>query len=217
LIDELLAFAGGGNATLRDEALRDLVGVALSSRQREQLERLDQSHPEAAGLVARGLGKSFHTNRPAVADLDAWLKRLEEPADIEAGRRVFAHGKLAACARCHRIDGRGRDVGPDLSTIGRVARRSILESILQPSNAVAPAYQVWEIEMKNGKVHTGMLVGTVLDDYTYVDEKGAAFKVNTRDVEQTRGVAKSIMPDGLADFLTDQELRDLLAYLCSKK
>ena len=62
-----------------------------------------------------------------------------------------------------------------------------------------------------------MLVGTVLDDYTYVDEKGANFKVNTRDVEQTRGVAKSIMPDGLVDLLTDQELRDLLAYLCSKK
>jgi hypothetical protein len=41
--------------------------------------------------------------------------------------------------------------------------------------------------------------------------------VNTRDVVESRPVPKSIMPEGLPDLLTDQELRDLLAYLCSRR
>jgi putative heme-binding domain-containing protein len=88
---------------------------------------------------------------------------------------------------------------------------------LQPSNLVAPAYQTWHIETTDGKVHTGMLVKTVLDEYTYLDAKGTLFKLNTRDMVENLPVAKSIMPDGLADLLTDQELRDLLAYLCSRR
>jgi putative heme-binding domain-containing protein len=71
--------------------------------------------------------------------------------------------------------------------------------------------------MRDGKVYTAMLVNTYLDEYTYLDAKGQQFKVNTRDVVETRPLPTSIMPDGLADMLTDQELRDLLAYLCSGK
>jgi putative heme-binding domain-containing protein len=58
-------------------------------------------------------------------------------------------------------------------------------------------------------------MNTNLDEYTYVDADGAPFKVNTREVVATQPLAGSLMPDGLADRLTDQELRDLLAYLCS--
>jgi len=62
-----------------------------------------------------------------------------------------------------------------------------------------------------------MLFKTVLDDYTYVDAKGVQFQLNTRDIVESRPVPRSIMPAGLADLLTDQELRDLLAYLCSRR
>jgi putative heme-binding domain-containing protein len=92
-----------------------------------------------------------------------------------------------------------------------------LESILQPSNQVAPSYQTWRLEMADGKVYTAMLVNTNLDEYTYLDEKGHQFKVNTRDVVETRPLPTSIMPDGLANLLTDQELRDLLAYICTRR
>ena len=108
-------------------------------------------------------------------------------------------------------------LSPDLSTIGRTERRGILESILQPSNLVAPNYQTWRIETTDGRVRTGLLVNTNLDEYTYLDDKGKQFKVITRDVVESRPLPTSIMPDGLADLLTDQELRDLLAYLCSRR
>jgi putative heme-binding domain-containing protein len=156
-------------------------------------------------------------DRPQPNELAAWLKRLDGPANSAAGRRVFFHPKLASCYRCHRVDGRGQDVGPDLSAIGRTERSHILESILQPNNLVPPHYQVWSIVTHSGRVYTGMLLRTHLDEYTYVDGAGAQFKLNTRDMAESRGVPGSIMPTGLADLLTDQELRDLLAYLCSRR
>jgi putative membrane-bound dehydrogenase-like protein len=217
LLDDLLRLARVEKATRRDEALRALVGTRLSDSQREQLEQLARRRPECAALVARVLGKPPAKDRPPTEDVKAWLARLEGPADADAGRRVFAHPKLAGCYRCHRAEGRGRVVGPDLSTIGQTERRHILESILQPSANVAPHYQVWEIETRDGKVRAGMLVGTNLDEYTYLDAQGSLFKVNTRDVAESRAVPTSIMPAGMADLMTDQELRDLLAYLCSRR
>ncbi len=188
-----------------------------SAAQRSHLEEIARRHPASASLVARVLGRPFVKDRPRPDDLDGWLKHLEGPADAGAGRRVFFHPKLAGCFRCHRVEGRGREVGPDLSTIGRTDRRHILESILRPSNLVAPHYQVWQIETDDGKIRTGMLVRTVLDEYTYLDAKGELFKLNTRRITASRSVPTSIMPDGLTDLLTDQELRDLLAYLCARR
>jgi putative heme-binding domain-containing protein len=173
--------------------------------------------PAAADLVARALGRPFAKDRPRPDDLPAWLKRLEGPADAAPGRRVFFHPRLAACSRCHRVEGRGADIGPDLSAVGRTERRHVLESILQPSNLVAPHYQVWSITTANGKEYSGMLLRTVLDEYTYVDAKGDTFKLNTRDIVEARATPRSVMPDGLTDLLTDQELRDLLAYLASRR
>jgi putative membrane-bound dehydrogenase-like protein len=217
MTDELLALARGKSAVLRDEALRSLVGTRLTPAQQAQLRDLAGKEKATADLVARVLGQPAHAGRPAKRDLDAWQKRLQGRADTAAGRRVFFHAKLAGCFRCHRADGRGQDVGPDLSTIGQRERRFILESILQPSNDVAPHYQAWSITTEDGRTRTGMLVNTNLDEYTYIDEKGKPFKVNTRNVTESRALPTSLMPEGLVDVLTDQELRDLLAYLTSRK
>ena len=100
-----------------------LVDTPLEAAGRESLAAVAESHPESADLVHRVLGKPFVNDRPPPADLAAWLKRLDGPADAKAGRRVFFEPKLAACDRCHRVDGRGGNVGPDLSTIGRTDRR----------------------------------------------------------------------------------------------
>ena len=215
-VDQLLELVGDNSAVLREEALRGLVGAKLGERQRGALVQV-ATKPQAGLLVGRVLGKPFYDKRPAAKDIDGWLKHLEGPADTAVGRRLFAHPRLGGCFRCHRVEGRGNEVGPDLSTIGRTERRAILESILQPGNNVAPHYQAWVIETADGKVRTGMLTNTHLDDYTYLDAKGALFHVNTRDVVSIQPSPNSIMPDGLADQLTDQEMRDLLAYLVSRR
>jgi putative membrane-bound dehydrogenase-like protein len=202
----------------------NLRGFALLGLQdrvanlRDELQRIGRAEPRLEQEIQRSVGpRTPITGRPPVNDTDTWLKRLAGPGDAEAGRRVFFHPKLAGCYKCHRSEGRGADVGPDLSTIGRTERRGILESILQPSAQIAPHYQAWQIETQDGKVRTGMLVKTVLDEYTYLDAQGTLFKLNTRDIAESRPSAKSIMPDNLVELVTDQELRDLVAYLCERR
>jgi putative membrane-bound dehydrogenase-like protein len=207
-----------GNAKLNRD-IRSFAVLGLLDRVDAQVLRTHvKDDQRLTELVESDLPKRVPTkSRPDAGDTAAWLKRLDGPSDAAAGRRVFFHPRLAGCYRCHRVEGRGADVGPDLSTIGRTERRSILESILQPSAQIAPHYQAWVLEMRDGRVLTGMLLRTVLDEYTYLDAQGEQFKVNTRDIAETRPAAKSIMPEGLVDQLTDQEVRDLLAYLCSRR
>ncbi|MFO0823708.1 MAG: hypothetical protein U0792_11425 [Gemmataceae bacterium] len=109
------------------------------------------------------------------------------------------------------------NVGPELSLIGRTEKRWIVESLLQPSNVVAPHYQAYSIETADGRVLKGLLVGTHLDVSEYIDEKDNRFKVAAADVQETKASLVSIMPEGLLDTLTDQEIRDLLAYLSARK
>jgi len=155
--------------------------------------------------------------RPAATDTDAWLKLLEGEFDLQAGRRIFENTKLTNCSSCHRVDGRGANVGPDLSLIGRTEKKWIVESILQPSAVVAPHYQTWKVETLDGKVFTGILIGTHLDESYYLNEKGQRIKVLATDVAEVSPVKASIMPDGLLDKLTIQEIRDLMAYLITRK
>ena len=82
---------------------------------------------------------------------------------------------------------------------------------------VAPHYQTWKVDTADGRSRTGLLVGTYLDESVYVDAKGDKFKVLAGDVAAVAAVRGSIMPDGLLDGLTDQEARDLVAYLASRK
>lgn len=212
-IDLFMEFAQSDSSLLRDEALRGLTGETLNQDQRAKLQEVAQQKSAVGALAARALGEAFVQSREPFTDLAAWLKRLEGPADADAGRRVFFHPKLAGCFRCHRVEGHGQEVGPDLSMVGRTERRHILESILQPSNLVPPHYQVWNLELNDGRTLTGMLLRTNLDEYTYVDQKGAPFKVRTTEIADSLPASTSIMPANLVDRLTDQELRDLLAYL----
>jgi putative heme-binding domain-containing protein len=167
--------------------------------------------------VARSLGKHQIAHRPDAKNTAEWLKLLEGNADPDAGRRVFESPKLAGCFKCHQVEGRGANIGPDLSLIGRTERKWIVESILQPSAVVAPHYQAWTIETTDSRTRTGLLVGTHLDKSVYIDEKGNRFEVLAGEVADIRAAKQSIMPDGLLDVLTDQEIRDLIAYLSARK
>jgi putative membrane-bound dehydrogenase-like protein len=202
-----------------DLSLRGFAIIGLSDRaekMREELLGMAKADPRLAGDVDRALAPRVPPkDRPPAKDLDAWLKRLEGPA-ADVGARIFFHPRFG-CSKCHRIDGRGQDVGPDLSNIGNTDRRHILESILQPSANVAPHYVAWHLETADGKVRTGMLLHTQNDEYTYLDAKGERFKLKTGDLVEQRPTAISIMPEGLVDAMTDQEMRDLLAYLQARK
>lgn len=179
--------------------------------------------PDATAIMEQSLQPATTTkadyskDRPSVENTDAWLQAFDKKGDANAGRRVFFNQNGPGCYRCHTLDGRGNDVGPDLTTIGRMEPRRIMESLLQPSATVAPQHQAYTLVMKDGRTLTGTLVRTYLDTYTYLSPEGKQFEVKTYDVEETAPAKKSLMPEGLMNQLSDQEVRDLLAYLFRNK
>jgi putative heme-binding domain-containing protein len=126
--------------------------------------------------------------------------------------------KLGYCSRCHRYEGRGGLVGPDLTRIGQRqdARQHIVTALLQPARDVAPNYRQWQIITKDGKKLAGISLrkGSGSEDYLGAD--GKPFSVRLADIEERREMTTSIMPEGLLQTLTPQELRDLLAFLVDK-
>jgi putative heme-binding domain-containing protein len=161
---------------------------------------------------------SFAAGRPAAADTAAWLKLTEAPGDAEAGRRIFFNRAVAACSACHTIENRGAAVGPDLTMIGHQStRESVLKSILEPSAEIAPRYVLWTVTRRGGETFTGMLLGHSGDDETYIDPAGQRTKLPVKDVVNRQSLPISPMPPNQLDGLTDQEIRDLLAFLMQKR
>src|SRR5262249_60179186 len=119
----------------------------------------------------------------------------------------------------HRFDPRGSGGGRELSCIGRSAtREKIIESILEPSKEIAPAYTAWRITTRDGKERVGMIAGETFDSFvTVVDNQGKIEKIRRTDIEDRVAQTKSIMPDNLGDQLPPREFLDLIGSLCSRK
>ena len=148
-----------------------------------------------------------------------WRKAVAGPGDPAAGERVFFHARGPRCAVCHRVDGRGGQVGPDLSLIARSQDRAkLLESILMPSKEIAPAFTTWIFHMRDGKTHTGVLISENFDStITLADADGKRLVLKRLDVEEREASPKSLMPDDLHRLMSRREFLDLLAYLGERR
>src|SRR4051794_11710386 len=94
--------------------------------------RLPAPIPLASALLTSVLAGPPVDDR---ADLAQYA--LVSRGDVNRGRALFADGRRAGCARCHKVDGRGGELGPDLSSIGaKFAREHLIESVLDPSRQV---------------------------------------------------------------------------------
>ncbi|MCA9078764.1 MAG: c-type cytochrome [Planctomycetaceae bacterium] len=216
-LDTLMSFAASESRPLREEALRAIRNQELEESSVERLNDIATTYPESADLIAAVVDpSSVSADRLPMTDTNAWQTRLnqvEGDADRDSGRRVFFHARVGACANCHRYNGRGNVVGPDLSSVhARGDRKWLLESILQPSREVAPEYRPITILLNDGRTFTGIR----LQSYTREairDDHGQKHSFDRSDIELIRDLDHSFMPDGLVKTLTDRELRDLVAFL----
>jgi putative membrane-bound dehydrogenase-like protein len=179
-------------------------------------------HRVAAHTQSSAGTSSEQTERPDVKNTDAWVAYLDADAlrepDANAGRRVFFQSQAGRCFQCHRWNGQGADVGPDLTDVGRrMTRRRLVESILTPQREVAPQYKAFSIEIDDGRILTGMTLGQFGggDQERFLDNQGETFDVDLNHVVTREMIENSIMPDGLVEQLTVDDLRDLLAFLGS--
>lgn len=207
-----------------------ITGLASSTKAEEQalLVKLaaskDGSLRDEARRALRFTDKdtsfAMSTKRPAFDDIAAWLKMLDAlpgKGDAEAGRRVFFHAKVGLCATCHRHGGRGNVVGPDLSLVARQGdRAAILRSILEPSREVAPQFYPSQVKLKDGSEFIGILLRSSSTE-VFRDLTGRERSFPQTDIVKRTELKTSLMPQGLVMSLTDEELRDLLAFLTSAR
>ncbi|TWT52068.1 Cytochrome c [Thalassoglobus neptunius] len=152
--------------------------------------------------------------------MDELLPKVESSLvnrDFEHGRKMFG---AANCFACHRFAGEGGAVGPDLTGLaGRFDRKYILESILDPSKVISDQYSAVQILTIDGKVIQGRIVNLAGDSFqinTNMLDPNAQVRVDRRQIEEMIPSRVSMMPQGLADTLNEEELLDLMAFLLSR-
>jgi putative membrane-bound dehydrogenase-like protein len=216
----LRKLAAHSDQTVRHEALRALRYTAVDDADKRLLNEVRLKHPDSATLVEVLLDASkLAIGRPAFTDTQSWLQRLDAvpgQPDLDVARRLFTHPKLSLCASCHRHEGRGNVVGPDLTLISRQADRAgILQSILEPNREVAPQYFPTQLGLADGTAFVGILLrSSEVETYREITGKEKTFR--KKEILSHEELKISLMPPGLALTLTDAELRDLLALLTNK-
>lgn len=139
----------------------------------------------------------------------------EGAADPERGREIYERPALG-CVACHRIDDAGGVIGPALTTVGAgLPLDQIIESILWPGRQVKEGYQALSITRTDGRVITGYLEREGEDILWYRNTTTPwILPLELKDVA-TRQAIPTLMPAGLTSSLSEEELRDLVAYLAS--
>jgi putative heme-binding domain-containing protein len=134
-------------------------------------------------------------------------ERLKQ-ADLSRGREVFSR----TCAVCHRLYGEGAAIGPDLTGSGRANLGYLLENIADPSAIVPADYRVSEIELKDGRDLTALVVAKT-DHSLTLQTPTEKFTIERSEVTSLRQTKISLMPEGLLQGLKDTEVCNLIAYL----
>jgi putative heme-binding domain-containing protein len=130
---------------------------------------------------------------------------------VETGRRIF---EKAQCARCHKFEQAGGGLGPDLTSVSsRFQRKDILEAIVYPSRVISDQYKSVLITTKNGRVINGMKAPDEGDDLVLLLSDASTFKLPKAEVDEIAESKQSIMPDGLLNQLSLQEIAGLFACL----
>jgi putative heme-binding domain-containing protein len=126
---------------------------------------------------------------------------------------------LASCYKCHRISGQGGIVGPDLTPAGhRFSTKDLLETIVDPDKEISDQYEATIFQMIDGKLITGRVANLNGDIYQIQEDMidpGNFTKIKVSDIEDMKPSKVSMMPAGLLDTLTRDEILDLIAYLKS--
>jgi quinoprotein glucose dehydrogenase len=155
---------------------------------------------------------SFEANRQAGDPLAAWRECLKG-GDVKRGELVFSE-HAAGCMRCHKVNGVGGDVGPDLRGLGaRMSREQILTAIVDPNANIASGYENVLLEKTNGEFVAGVVVHETADELSLKNlEDGAALSVKKTDVKKRTRNPSPMTPD-LAALLGKRNLLDLVEYL----
>jgi putative heme-binding domain-containing protein len=136
--------------------------------------------------------------------------------DADRGRKLFE--TTATCAKCHKVRGAGKDVGPDLSEIGsKLARDACFLSILDPSAGISHNYESYVAVTTDGLVLTGILVSRTDQSVTLRTAEAIDKEIPLAEIDELQKSATSLMPADLQKTLSAQDLVDVVEYLTTLK
>lgn len=144
-------------------------------------------------------------------------QRVQTHGDATKGKTLYLNTKLLACASCHRMEGVGGEVGPDLTRVWDThTTEKILESIVHPSKEIKEGYQTYKLVTLDGRVFTGLRVSDTPAGVTIREANGRDVTVKKDDIDELSALPTSLMPDNAIAQLSYDQFIDLLAFLKSR-
>lgn len=144
-------------------------------------------------------------------DLAEFLASDQANGSTSRGAEVFVK---AQCAKCHRFESQGESLGPDLTTIAkRFTRKELIESIVHPSHVISSQYASRTVLTTDGRQITGLVAPGASGETVILQASGEKLTLNSGDIDVTKPSKVSIMPAGLLDPLSQEEVADLFALL----
>jgi putative heme-binding domain-containing protein len=145
--------------------------------------------------------------------VSALVKEVRDSGNAARGAEVFKRADLN-CAVCHAVSGQGGNIGPSLDGLGAGQPLDfIIGAVLEPNREVKESFEAIEITTKDGETYQGYRIRSDKTELVFRDvtlNKEVRLRHDQIADQQNRG---SVMPAGLVDHLTRQELRDLFRYL----
>ena len=199
---------------IRAESTHELLAAMKAGTVATSIISIDQRLPllqhsdDSIRMTAAALfGGTVSANRREVAD--QFKAALDMPGDVVRGAAVFEK----SCSKCHRINGVGHNVGPDISDTRARARDALLYDILDPNRRVDPQFSECVVVTTDGRTFTGLLIAESSDTITLRQPEGREQSLPRADIEELRSSSKSLMPEGIEKDVTVDQMADLLTFL----
>lgn len=141
--------------------------------------------------------------------VDAYADVLDLAGDFDRGRAIFRK----QCGVCHKVEGFGHEIGPNLATIKTRGPETILVNVLDPNREVNPQYLNYVVLTQDGRAMTGMISAETATSVTLRRAESASDTVLRVDIDQLKSTGVSIMPEGLEETIDKQSMADIIAYL----
>ena len=166
-------------------------------------------HPKKniANLAEKVFADSTSATRAAV--VEKFKPALKLQGDAARGKTVFA----SVCISCHKLDGVGLELGPDLRSVAQHDAEKLLNSILDPSAIIEPGFMAYHCTLKSGEQLYGVIATETSASLTLKMAGNVTKSVLRSKIDSLKSTGTSLMPEGLEAAMTPQSLADLIAYL----
>src|SRR5204863_4287727 len=153
------------------------------------------------------IGAAANTNRDEV--VRRFRPALDLRGDIQRGKALFQQ----RCQSCHRLGNDGFAVGPDLAGARSGGKEKLLVNILDPNREVPPNYFGYTVEIREGENYAGLIVNETASSVTIRQPLGVEQVVARAQITRMEASKLSLMPEGLEEALTQQDVADLLDFI----